>query len=75
MPNPLREAASAPAREKSLRRTGASEKPRAPVPLDDAAQLRYAALREWRFEVARPQPLRLTYSTQSGRSSLDTDRF
>ena len=57
VPVQLRESASAPAREKSRRRTSASEKPRAPVPLDDAAQLRYAALREWRFEVARAHNL------------------
>ena len=30
---------------------------RAPLPLDDAAQLRYAALREWRAEVARSHNL------------------
>ena len=57
IPVQLRESAPAPARETSRRRNGAVEKPRAPVPLDDAAQLRYTALREWRSEVARAHNL------------------
>ena len=59
MPVQLRESAPVPAREKSRRRTGtrAAAVARAPLPLDDAAQLRYAALREWRAEVARSHNL------------------
>ena len=55
----LRESSSAPAREKSRRRVGSKVGVvvRAPVPLDDAAQLRCAALREWRAEVARAHKL------------------
>ena len=60
----LRATASVPAGQKARR--GAAGKapagkglvvPRAPVPLDDAAQLRYAALRDWRAEVARAHNL------------------
>ncbi len=55
----LREASAAPAREKARRRAGArgAAAVRAPLPLDDAAQSRYAALREWRAEVARAHNL------------------
>ena len=60
----LRATASVPAGQKARR--GAAGKapagkglvvPRAPVPLDDAAQSRYAALRDWRAEVARAHNL------------------
>ena len=60
----LRASSAAPAGERSRRGAsgkGASGKAaaaaRAPVPLDDAAQLRYGALREWRAEVAKSHNL------------------
>ena len=56
----LRDSVSTPALGKGRPRAGSSRTPagaRAPLPLDDAAQLRYAALREWRAEVARSHNL------------------
>ena len=56
----LRESVSTPALGKGRPRAGSGRTAavaRAPLPLDDAAQLRYAALREWRAEVARSHNL------------------
>ncbi|MBC7703546.1 MAG: RecQ family ATP-dependent DNA helicase [Rhodoferax sp.] len=60
----LRASHAAPAADKSRRRTvgkGASGKafaaPKTPLPLDDKATQRYAALRDWRAEVARSHNL------------------
>ena len=52
-------ASSAPARDKTRRRAEArnATAPRAPVALDDVAQQRYAALRDWRAGVARSHNL------------------
>ena len=43
--------------DKSRRRSGRSPIARAPIELDDAAQRRYAALRDWRAEVAKSHNL------------------
>ena len=60
----LRASTAAPAADRGKRGAGTkasrgknSAPPKAPVPLDEAAQQRYAALREWRAEVARSHNL------------------
>ena len=54
----LRESVSTPAERKTKRGASPSSKPHAtPLALDDAAQLRFAALKAWRAEVAREHNL------------------
>ncbi len=54
----LRESVSTPAERKTKRGASPSSKPNAaPLTLDDAAQLRFAALKAWRGEVAREHNL------------------
>jgi ATP-dependent DNA helicase RecQ len=54
----LRESVSTPAERKPKRGGSASSKPNAaPLALDDVAQLRFAALKAWRGEVAREHNL------------------
>ena len=54
----LRESVSSPAERKPKRGASPSSKPNAaPLALDDAAQLRFAALKAWRGEVAREHNL------------------
>ena len=54
----LRESVSTPAERKTKRGASPTSKPNvAPLALDDAAQLRFAALKAWRGEVAREHNL------------------
>ena len=52
----LRQSVSLPPQRRSKRST-ASEGPRLPLALDDAAQVRYLDLKAWRAEVARAHNL------------------
>ena len=53
----LRETVTLPAHAKPVRAAPPSRAPKTPVPLDDAAQLRFLALKGWRAEVARAHNL------------------
>ncbi len=57
VPVQLRLSSAAPAADKTRRRNGRTAVAKAPIALDEAAQTRYAALRDWRSEVAKSHNL------------------
>ena len=53
----LREAVAAPLPRKAARASAATRPPKTPIPMDDAAQQRFAALKAWRAGIARAHNL------------------